>query len=1033
VRLAKNVQMTAIAKPLATKSLVRLAVILTVVASTVMFGPVAEAAVAGESAGMQSVVVQSAEPGPAGATLIGAVADQTPVDLDLVLKPLQPAALSAFLQAVSTPGSSEFRRFITPRQFGSQFGPTAATVSRVVTTLQQMGLSVGQLSANRLLLPVSGTAAQVGTALHVRLILYRWEGSVEFGESGSPALPASIASSVQAVEGLADAQVSTPGLTLLPATQESSGCYRPPSGKYPGYWTAAQLSKAYDITPLRTAGFNSGDPGGEETVALFEWQPPAPSDVSTFESCVGKSQVTPTVITTGNAPTSCSGGGCDEPDADVETILSLIPDVHGLDVYSVPTVDSGGGVHPSNADIVKVWNGIATGDDPIVSTSDDVCENQPLSSGEEPIFEEMAAQGQTVFAATGDQGSESQGCYTSGQEFPQMWDPASQPTVTAVGGTELDSLGSPPTSVGAAPVQVPKETVWNDRLFHNVVCPCTYGDTNGGAGGGGESTIWPMPSYQEQYGVNGQPCGDCRTVPDVSASADPFHGYLTYIGGTWEVSSEEGGNHGEGGTSLATPLWASIIALAENSCDARFGMINPSLYSIGESSSYGTDFDDISAPSGSNNDWTGQMGGQYPVEAGYDLATGLGAPVSANLAASLCSEPFRFVDTVSISGGTAKGSGFGASITQGAYGAPGTDNGTGAVYAATGESSSLQQIVAPNGSAGDHFGASIAGIGNVQLLIGAPGHGGSAYFYANNGSTGQVLLQEFSAPSTNSKVAFGAAVSLAEDSFLAIGAPGSSGASGATYVYAQSSNGWVLLTKLSAPKGADDGGAFGTTVALDGSELVVGDPGAEMSSGLSERGAVFVYTLNSSKAKLVQTLLPADGVTGGQYGSSLSLDDVLVVGASESQYIAGGGDTGAAAYIYSSSGSPSTWGLETEVTALALGAPSPVSVTAFPVPYPCGPDDVALGVPSFRAGPDSETYGEVNVYAPGSGGYQLATTLLDPEQADIADGASDNFGASVLGVGGSLDVGSPAYNNPRMDGGTVGGIVDVFGALDECP
>ncbi len=194
-------------------------------------------------------------------------------------------------------------------------------------------------------------------------------------------------------------------------------------------------------------------------------------------------------------------------------------------------------------------------------------------------------------------------------------DPASQPFVTGVGGTSWTSATTPPV-----------ETAWNDGPT------CCWG-----AGGGGVSSLWPMPSYQSTSigtGVinadsSGTPCGAaagsyCREVPDVSALAGPFP-YLDYVSGIWGSW---------GGTSLAAPLWASLIALANASASCQgvsVGFANPKLYEVAASEPQA--FNDVTT---GNNDLTGHNGGDFPALVGYDMATGLGTPNADKLAAALC-------------------------------------------------------------------------------------------------------------------------------------------------------------------------------------------------------------------------------------------------------------------------------------------------------------------------------------------------------------------------------------------------------------
>ncbi len=196
-------------------------------------------------------------------------------------------------------------------------------------------------------------------------------------------------------------------------------------------------------------------------------------------------------------------------------------------------------------------------------------------------------------------------------------DPASQPMVTSVGGTSISALGPAPT-----------ESTWNDQLHYAE-----------GAGGGGISRTFAMPAFQQSLGTvagsSGTPCGnvngDCREVPDVSADADPSTGYVIYDsvnGYGWTAI---------GGTSGAAPLWAAVLAVA-SSADGNtvgFGDLNPILYELAQKSP-GTYLNDVTT---GNNDLNGTDGQQFAATSGYDMATGLGTPVTSALATGLSAVP----------------------------------------------------------------------------------------------------------------------------------------------------------------------------------------------------------------------------------------------------------------------------------------------------------------------------------------------------------------------------------------------------------
>jgi subtilase family serine protease len=365
-----------------------------------------------------------------------------------------------------------------------------------------------------------------------------------------------------------------------------------------GAWTYPQLAQAYSLTGL----YAKGDEGAGTRVALFELDPWSATDVAQFQACYGTHVPVRAVNIDGGAG---PGPGSGEAALDIDTIIGLAPHA-SITVYDAPD-------HGLKSDVDEFTRIIDANSAQVLSISYGLCEalvSRSIARAEYTLFEQAAAQGMSVLASSGDQGSE--GCYGKTKTHPTQLspeDPASQPFVTGVGGTSL-------TAISPGPV----ERVWNDGV-----------KSGSGAGGGGISALWAMPAWQYGPGTHNslssrQPCGAsrgyCREVPDVSASADPRHGYVIRWKGKWLVV---------GGTSAATPLWAALIADIDSANGgARAGFLNPVLYAAARSGS--GDFHDITA---GNNDYTGSHHGTYPATAHYDMASGLGTPIATGLAATL--------------------------------------------------------------------------------------------------------------------------------------------------------------------------------------------------------------------------------------------------------------------------------------------------------------------------------------------------------------------------------------------------------------
>ena len=587
-------------------------------------GLLAAAAVAlvasGAPAGASSAKVRLGRPPvlPAGATAVSALPGATTLRVDVVLQPRNRAGLGRYATAVSTPGSGQFRHFLSEPQFVSRFGPAAAAIASVDAALRGAGLHPGTVSANHLSIPVRATADQLTTAFATGFTQYRVAGGrIAFANRTAPQVPTAVAPAVQGVVGLDDLALPAPALghaasggdspRLSPAGGSSGprACATAATDAADaGSYTADQVGTAYGFPSL----YDQGDLGSGQTVALYELQGFHQKDIDAYQSCFGTSTSVSTVDVDGG-PQADSGVG--EADVDIEQVVALAPSTRIL-VYEGPNTDAGG---------YDTYDAIVSQDDAsVISTSWGLCEPEMGSAAaqaENTLFEEAATQGQTIVAAAGDEGSED--CVTGdyADDGLAVDDPSSQPFVTGAGGTEWTAAGTPPT-----------ESAWNDGPT------CCWG-----AGGGGLSSLWAMPAYQADSsgtGVinpesSGKPCGApsgsyCRESPDVSALAGPFP-YLEYVSGSWGSW---------GGTSLAAPLWASLIDLsnASSACAGQhIGFANPVLYQV--AADHPSAFADITV---GNNDLTGKNDGAFPALAGYDMATGLGTPNAALLPGLLCAD-----------------------------------------------------------------------------------------------------------------------------------------------------------------------------------------------------------------------------------------------------------------------------------------------------------------------------------------------------------------------------------------------------------
>ena len=634
-----------------------------------------------QSGSVGLVRVQSAPRVPAGARSAGAISAATALSGSVVLKPRDGAALTSFIAAVSTPGSAQFHQYLPAGAFATRFGPTETTIAAVRSQLAASGLTVTGVSSDGLFVNFRGSAAHVERAFHTGLENYRLAGGASgYAPDTALTVPSAIAGSVTAVLGLNDLVHEQPlGIIRAPAADSGKIPTATPApfshpadapAACPAAATAAQsfggltddqIANAYGAFGL----YNVGDLGAGQTIDVYELEPFLRSDVHTFDTCYfGASQASAmmarlhVVPVDGGQPT---GPGSGEAILDVEDLSALAPDAT-IDVYEGPSYGVDGVAYdPVDEYLPMVESDTAR----VISSSWGLCEQvvqlgQPgLQQAENLLFEQAAAQGQSVFAAAGDNGSDD--CNTfetptpvSGQNPVSVDDPGSQPYVVSVGGTTITDAATSPAG----------EHVWNDGA-------------SGGGGGGGISQSWTMPSWQraatvpgialpgsadytnansveEEFGYAPNFCQStvagassstpCRLVPDVSAQADEFTGAITVYAAPF------GGWFTIGGTSSATPIWAALIAdvNASPACASQavtrdgVGFVSPLLYAVAsDPSEYAASFNNITI--GNNDIYDLDNGLVFPARTGYSEAAGLGSPRltdsggTAGLAFYLCS------------------------------------------------------------------------------------------------------------------------------------------------------------------------------------------------------------------------------------------------------------------------------------------------------------------------------------------------------------------------------------------------------------
>jgi len=591
----------------------------------------------------------------------------------------QQTALTQLMIDQQNPSSPRYHQWLTPAQFGAQFGLSSSDLAKVQTWLTAQGLKVTAVAPSSNFITVSGTVAQVQTALGTSIHSLSLEGEQHISNISDPVLPAALTSVVSGITGLNDFRLKPRARTEVVRPDFTSSI----SGNH--FIAPGDFYTIYDVSPLLSSSVN----GSGVTIAVVGQTDIAISDVSAFRAAAGLSTNPPTVKLFGTDPGTRTGDIA-EASLDVEWSGAVAPSASILYVYSNDVIG------------LSLINSITSNLAPIISISYGACEadwGQAHLVTLNQYFEQANVQGQTLVGPSGDTGATD--CdyqSTIAADGLAVDFPASSPFVTAAGGTmfnEGNATGATSywsatngTTQGSAVGYIP-EAVWNETSP-------TYGLA---AGGGGVSAFFSKPAWQVGSGV---PADLARDVPDISLGAAASHdGYLYCVQGSCVngFRAADSTLSVVGGTSVASPSFAGILALVEQKTGARLGNANPQIYGLANSTFYNNVFHDITT--GNNNSSCVQgspncpNGGTigYSAGIGYDLATGwgtidafnlvnhwgtvassgVGSTIGANLTTTVVTTSPGTTPTCGISGGTLALS---AAVTSAVTGAPVAPTGT---------------------------------------------------------------------------------------------------------------------------------------------------------------------------------------------------------------------------------------------------------------------------------------------------------------------------------------------------------------------
>jgi hypothetical protein len=526
----------------------------------------------------------------------GAVPDSQPMNriiLDLQRGPDQETALRNLMDEQQTKNSPNYHAWLTPSQFGQQFGVSDADVQKVTAWLSQKGFTGIKPSTGHMFIEFSGTAGLIRNAFHTKIHSYVVHGEAHVANASVPQMPAALAPVVLGIHSLHNfRKKSFMHYSQALAKAKAAGTLKAAFGDGNGLFAVApgDFAKIYNLP--------SGLNGSGQTIALVARSNIAVSDINQFGTAFGLANLSNFTAANniilsgpdpgisppddGEATLDVEWSGAVAPGATIKLVVSDIQETTGTD-----------GVDLSAFYIVD--NNIA----PIMSESFGICEAAADDAFESSLWEEAAAQGITVMVSTGDTGSAS----CDPDNFPNASDAglqisgtASTPFNVAVGGTDFNDASNPTTywnntaALSTAKGYIP-EIPWNDTCAStatagtlNTVCTSIDPNDQSGldlsGGGGGASTCglvnnsgnclpYPKPSWQTGTGV---PAANARNIPDVSlyaavnSASNNFYIFCLADSGSQngQPCNLTGPNYnfsGVGGTSVSSPAFAGILAL----------------------------------------------------------------------------------------------------------------------------------------------------------------------------------------------------------------------------------------------------------------------------------------------------------------------------------------------------------------------------------------------------------------------------------------------------------------------------------------
>ena len=624
---------------------------LVVLAATAQAAPTRGAKLGGS---VPSWARESALQAPASASV--------PVSFHVYLGWRHDSSAVALAKAVSDPTSARYGRYLTPAQFRSRFAPSAADVAAVRAWLVGQGFTVTNVPANNLYVAASGTVAQAEKAFQVRLNVYRVRGVALRAPASALTIPASLGHIVAGVVGLNQSlthPLSSRIIAPPPAGfrngqpwslfwDEKLATDAPPAyGAVQPYavrgYAPLQFREAYGVARAIARGNN----GRGVTVAVIDAYaaPTIVFDVNTYSR---QNHVPPfrrgqfrQIWAPGLVAEPAQGDEQDwygEETLDIEAVHGMAPGARIVYYGALTSQDT-------DMDAALNWVVDHHAAQIVSNSYGDYGEDLPADQikAERAIFIQAAVEGIGLYFSSGDDGDE-----VVNLGYRTTDSPASSPWVTAVGGTSL-GVGTHDNYLFETGWGTSKSTLTNGAWAPDPPGDYLYG------GGGGTSQLFDEPWYQRRvvpsaishYFSSTTPG---RAVPDVAMDGDPTTGMLVGETQTWLDGSVSYDTYRIGGTSVSCPLFAGLMALADQRAHHAHGFANPLLYSLAGSRAYHDIVDPKTTMAAVRVDYdngesatdgvtltlrTMNQTGTLHTIPGYDDVTGVGTPRGAYFLAGL--------------------------------------------------------------------------------------------------------------------------------------------------------------------------------------------------------------------------------------------------------------------------------------------------------------------------------------------------------------------------------------------------------------